>query len=432
MSERHHTRIEDAAVFGGRWVRVGDVEVTALPLVDTARSLPNGMPLFARLTYSDALRVADRMGARLVSRETLEAMCRQATTILEPFTLPADALMSTVERSEKHDAEMWRRLDALQDDEDHLVLGVGKHFIAGAPSGRAYLMGWWTEHLERYGARRGAGWVQQGAAPGTPGPHSADGVRDYGTTTVLERTPGGPQGGPGGGGPGWLTRTLKSAGRAVQAAVGALLMPFKLEEVGVQRSTIRAGARGALVVELQKMLGVSADGVFGPGTEAAVKAFQRAQGLDADGVVGPATWLALDAAPRLLQLPRKPAGDPRAPACVAALRDANAAWPTRKKASDGIMGDARHQAKPSDHNLGNAVDITHDPESGCDGNLIATDAQRDPRVSYIIWNAQIWNPAISPSWRPYKGSNPHRHHVHISVRADRREDALPWPWAPPG
>ena len=44
---------------------------------------------------------------------------------------------------------------------------------------------------------------------------------------------------------------------------------------------------------LQQKLGVSADGVYGPKTRAAVKRFQRAHGLAADGVAGPQTLAAL-------------------------------------------------------------------------------------------------------------------------------------------
>lgn len=47
--------------------------------------------------------------------------------------------------------------------------------------------------------------------------------------------------------------------------------------------------RGQLVARLQEGLGIAADGVFGPGTEAAVKKFQEANGLEVTGQAGPET-----------------------------------------------------------------------------------------------------------------------------------------------
>jgi lysozyme len=61
---------------------------------------------------------------------------------------------------------------------------------------------------------------------------------------------------------------------------------------------LKAGADGKAVKRLQRALtdaghAVAVDGDFGPATKRAVKAFQAAKGLTADGVVGPATWAAL-------------------------------------------------------------------------------------------------------------------------------------------
>jgi peptidoglycan hydrolase-like protein with peptidoglycan-binding domain len=47
--------------------------------------------------------------------------------------------------------------------------------------------------------------------------------------------------------------------------------------------------RGTMVRRLQEGLGIGADGVFGPGTEAAVRAFQEANGLEVTGKAGPET-----------------------------------------------------------------------------------------------------------------------------------------------
>lgn len=97
------------------------------------------------------------------------------------------------------------------------------------------------------------------------------------------------------------------------------------------------------------------------------------------------------------------------------------------------MGDARHQKTPSDHNLGNAFDITHDPSNGCDGATIAAFAIQDSRVKYVIFNRRIWNRTRGDrAWRPYNGDNPHTSHCHVSILAGSRNDNRPWGWAREG
>lgn len=52
---------------------------------------------------------------------------------------------------------------------------------------------------------------------------------------------------------------------------------------------VKRGHRGSLVKQVQRKVGVSADGVFGPMTQSAVKRYQKRNGLVADGIVGPRT-----------------------------------------------------------------------------------------------------------------------------------------------
>lgn len=54
--------------------------------------------------------------------------------------------------------------------------------------------------------------------------------------------------------------------------------------------TLRVGSKGSAVSAVQRVVGVTADGQFGPVTELAVQRWQYAHGLSGDGVVGPLTW----------------------------------------------------------------------------------------------------------------------------------------------
>ena len=115
----------------------------------------------------------------------------------------------------------------------------------------------------------------------------------------------------------------------------------------------------------------------------------------------------------------------------ALLAQINKTAPRRAKVSDGSIGDAAHSSRASDHNphvrddrmgVVTARDFTHDPKGGLDCHELAASLieARDARVKYIIWNRQICSSIVSPwQWRPYKGSNPHTKHLHISVRKDK-------------
>lgn len=118
-----------------------------------------------------------------------------------------------------------------------------------------------------------------------------------------------------------------------------------------------------------------------------------------------------------------------APACKKALVDATFQWPSRTRASDGICGDEAHQARKSNHNTGDAFDLTHDPLNGVDCHSLSLQVIEDPRVTYVIWNGRIFKTRIG-HWEVYQGANAHRHHMHVSIKSEARNDLSPWPWSP--
>lgn len=118
--------------------------------------------------------------------------------------------------------------------------------------------------------------------------------------------------------------------------------------------------------------------------------------------------------------------------------------PTRRKGSDGTIGDPAHQARTSKHNPehppppGNpdyqvdALDLTHDPERGADMASVTERIRlsRDPRVNLVIFNRRKFSSYPVPghaawTWRPHDG-DPHTGHAHIEVNDTHHDDTRPW------
>lgn len=77
--------------------------------------------------------------------------------------------------------------------------------------------------------------------------------------------------------------------RAMAALGGKITAAAPAAAPAATAGSMRRGSEGEGVKKLQAALGITADGDFGPGTEAALKKWQAANGLTADGVAGPKT-----------------------------------------------------------------------------------------------------------------------------------------------
>lgn len=103
------------------------------------------------------------------------------------------------------------------------------------------------------------------------------------------------------------------------------------------------------------------------------------------------------------------------------------------------IGDAAHAARASDHNPNAqgvvcAIDVVGARQAGHLWERLQAD--RDPRIKYLIHRGRIVSATHLP-WkvRPYRGSNPHNDHIHISVgrgadgrstRPDLYDDPSAW------
>jgi putative chitinase len=81
--------------------------------------------------------------------------------------------------------------------------------------------------------------------------------------------------------------------RAMAALGGKIEVSINSQITDAVTQVLRRGSKGDMVKKMQAKLGLTADGDFGPGTEAALKKWQSANGLTADGVAGSKTMTKL-------------------------------------------------------------------------------------------------------------------------------------------
>jgi hypothetical protein len=121
-----------------------------------------------------------------------------------------------------------------------------------------------------------------------------------------------------------------------------------------------------------------------------------------------------------------------APALLVLRSQLDQRWPRRNRRSDGILGDARHARRESDHNHGNAIDVTRDDQNGPDLDAMLEAFRRQMvaypagRITMMIHRGRITSMAHGHVWRAYRGDNPHSQHAHISIRPASRDDRRSW------
>jgi murein DD-endopeptidase MepM/ murein hydrolase activator NlpD len=127
----------------------------------------------------------------------------------------------------------------------------------------------WAISLERSLRRRELAATQRRSAPKTKGAAAA-------VSAALLVTP--------------LLPTAFASAASRGTAPSSAVQPLKRQFAG---KVLQRGSTGSTVAQVQRVLGVAADGIFGPVTAGALRDFQTRNGLPRTGKVDSATWLAL-------------------------------------------------------------------------------------------------------------------------------------------
>jgi resuscitation-promoting factor RpfB len=150
------------------------------------------------------------------------------------------------------------------------------------------------------------------------------------------------------------------------ATVPALADPGASASGGASASSevvVKRGDRGAAVRSIQRQLGLTADGVFGPMTERAVRRFQRRHDLVPDGIVGPLTRGALGLRPfSARSLRRTSTRSVRIPAVLERIAQCESGGNPRAISPGGTYRGKYQFSRSTWHNLGGSGDPAVAPE----------------------------------------------------------------------
>jgi peptidoglycan hydrolase-like protein with peptidoglycan-binding domain len=150
------------------------------------------------------------------------------------------------------------------------------------------------------------------------------------------------------------------------ATVPALADPGASASGGASASSevvVKRGDRGAAVRSIQRQLGLTADGVFGPMTERAVRRFQRRHDLVPDGIVGPLTRGALGLRPfSARSLRRTSTRSVRIPAVLRQIAECESGGNPRAISPGGTYRGKYQFSRSTWRNLGGTGDPADAPE----------------------------------------------------------------------
>lgn len=118
----------------------------------------------------------------------------------------------------------------------------------------------------------------------------------------------------------------------------------------------------------------------------------------------------------------------------------NKRWPKRDKASDGIVGDSAHAARPSDHNPDSrgyvhALDIDEDFGRKGDNMRFANElieyarmgAKGSERLKYVVYEDRVASGTHKDQFWVWRGSGfGHTHHIHVSFTKVGEQDTSPF------